>query len=646
MCSQRPGNDAASAVSDTVSRRHLLAAGGVVAIGGLSGCVSQVAARTTNTGASPAAMFGGVRGDGLIPVTPREIIKFSPTVRVEEQFLAGDVEIEAWMTNTTMAVDAKNYKSVQSNPTYCEAASDEIDCDDEDDVITPANDYNSVRSNKRRAVRFDVDDDDDASADTIEARLAALELERRLLAQTAEVMDISKRSARTGRNPQTGKEMQGRLDEISDTIDEIEATLARCRDDVCETVLESTDNRKQIISTARSYFEGDQQWDAAEETVEEVQQINEDSIELLESSLLEHDVVSEDALSITRLKELTGASDDEVRGMYEYLESGPVLGERCVITLPDARVPRGGPSIDALITPKQVIDFVTGRVDGEGKVYSWGKNTYETAAVAGEDDEDESCEQHNTSISTEQSVYCWGANTSQTNISGPTHTYGSLDVLTSDSEVVVINVTNRPPTASDTKSMIGVSSDGRSIDVDSLDEWGRESGPASSTSVIVCQVLVQPAGCPCPFPALLHVQRHENNDQYVYSCGWVIDESCLYENSVTVVAGGGGGKVSIQDITINRSGEVSGDEIRRLLPDDVSPVGAQLFFGRLEDTVVTGSLPDDELVERIAGAVSSDGDVYCSCYPFDGHCLHLVDDGNTSDTVKFKAGAELSKSVN
>ena len=119
-----------------------------------------------------------------------------------------------------------------------------------------------------------------------------------------------------------------------------------------------------------------------------------------------------------------------------------------VITLPDARVPRGGPSIDALITPKQVIDFVTGRADGEGKVYSWGKNTYETAAVADEDDEDESCEQHNTSISTEQSVYCWGGNTSQTNISGPTHTYGSLDVLTSDSGVVVIAATARKPTRS------------------------------------------------------------------------------------------------------------------------------------------------------------------------------------------------------
>jgi len=523
MCSQRPGNDAASAVSDTVSRRHLLAAGGVVAIGGLSGCVSQVAARTTNTGASPAAMFGGVRGDGLIPVTPREIIKFSPTVRVEEQFLAGDVELEAWMTNTTIAVDGQNYNSVGSNENRGDAGPVDDDDDEDDDDVPPAQDYNSTRSNKRENAFGGGPDSDDESGD-----------------------------------------------DPSDAI--------------------------------------------------------------------------------RRLQRLTGASDDEVRGLYEYLEGEPVLGERCVITLPDARAPRGGPSIQSLITPQRLIDFVTGRVDEEGNVYSWGSNHETTAVGADEDDddEDESCEQHSSGggLSTEQSVYCWGGNTSQTNISGPTHTYGSLDVVTSDSGVVVINVTNRPPAASETKSMIGVSADGRSIDVDSLDEWGREAGPASSTSMIVCQVLVQPVGCPCPFPALLCVQRHTNNDQYVYSCGWVIDESCLYENSVTVVAGAGGGKVNIQDITLTRSGAVSGDEIMRLLPDDVSPVGAQLFFGRLEDTVVTGSLPDDELVSEVAEAVSSDGDVYCSCYPFDGHCLHLVDDGNTSDTVKFKAGAELSKSVN
>ena len=430
-------------------------------------------------------MFGGIRDDQLIPVEPSDTIRFSPTLRVEEQFLSGEIELEAWMTNAKVA---------------------------------PANDYNSVRSNKRRSAFGPVPDD-------------------------------------------------------------------------------GTD---------------------------------------------EDDRPSD---SIRRLQQLTGASDDEVRGMYEYLEGEPVLSERCVITLPDARVPQGGPSIASLITPDRLIQFLTGRaVDEDGEIYAWGSNEYDTGS------ENDSCEQHaaGRGLSTEESVYCWGGN-STTAISEPTHTYGNLDVLTSDSGVVV---TNTPPTATDEKSRIGVTTDGRPADGDGLDEWGRESGPSSSTSTIVCQVLVQPAGCPCPFPALLYVQRNKNNDQYVYSCGWVIDESCLYEDSTTVLTmhrgrGGGGGKVNVQDIVLSSSsGEISGDEIRRVLPDDVSPLGSQMFSGHLDGAIRSGIIPGDELAEEIAQTVSSDGDVYCSCYPFDGQCLHLVDDGDTSNTVKFKAGAELSKSVN
>ena len=469
----------------TITRRHVLTIAAVSAVGGLTGCLNRVAGRTTNTNASPAAMFGGVRDDQLLPIEPSDTIRFSPSLRVEEQFLSGNIELEAWMTNAKVA---------------------------------PANDYNSVRSNKRRSAVGPVPDD-------------------------------------------------------------------------------GTD---------------------------------------------EDDRPSD---SIRRLQQLTGASDDDVRGMYEYLEGEPVLSERCVITLPDARVPQGGPSIESLITPDSLIQFLTGRaVDEDGEVYAWGSTEYGTG------NENESCEQHASGgvLSTEESVYCWG-NSSTTAISEPTHTYGTLDVLTSDSVVVVINT---PPTATDEKSMIGVTADGQPTDVGDLDDWGRESGPASSTSTIVCQILVQPAGCPCPFPALLHVQRNKNNDQYVYSCGWVIDESCLYEDSTTALTmhrgrGGGSGKVNVQDIVLTKSsGEISGGEIRRVLPDDVSPVGSQMFSGHLNGAIRSGVLPDDEIAEKIAQTVSSDGDVYCSCYPFDGHCLHLVDDENTSNTVKFKAGAELSKSVN
>ncbi|GAB3022051.1 hypothetical protein GCM10025298_07160 [Natronobiforma cellulositropha] len=432
-------------------------------------------------------MFGGVRDDRLLAVTPGDTLRFSPSLRVEERFLSGEIELEAWMTNTSSTAKAQ--------------------------------DYNSVRSNKRRtSVGGEPTGDDDDSDE----------------------------------HPRR---------------------------------------------------------------------------------------------SIERLQSLTGASDDEIRSMYEYLGGEAVLSEQAIVTLPDARVPRDGPTLEELLTPERIIQFATGRVETDGHVYAWGGSPTSMAAA---DDEDASCEQNASGgdLSTENQVYCWGAN-STTAISGPVHTYGSLEVVHSPAGVGIINT---PPVATDETSKIGVTADGRQTTVDHLDEWGREHGPASSTSTIVCQVLVQPNGCPCPFPALLHVQRHRNNDQYIYSCGWVIDSSCLYQDSTTVLTatqgrGGGAGKAVFVDFSLATGSEVTGDTIKRLLPDDVSPTGSQLFDGTLRDSEQVGALPDD-LAEQIAHTVSSRGDVYCVCKPFDGSYLHLVDDGNTSDTVTFKAGAELSKSVN
>jgi len=78
-----------------ITRRHVLAITAVSAVGGLAGCLNRVAARTTTTNASPAAMFGGIRDDQLILVEPSDTIRFSPSLRVEEQFISGDIELEA-----------------------------------------------------------------------------------------------------------------------------------------------------------------------------------------------------------------------------------------------------------------------------------------------------------------------------------------------------------------------------------------------------------------------------------------------------------------------------------------------------------------------------------------------------------------------
>lgn len=480
------------------TRRRFIAASGALAVGGLAGCLTQMAAATTNTGASPAALFGGLRGDHMIAITPGETVRLSPSVRIEAGFLDGEVALDGWVTNVG------NY---------------------------PTRDFSATRSNRETGLAVG-DSDGDGPRDSDE------------------------------------------------------------------------EARKQVRA------------------------------------------------SIERLQTLTGASDDDIRSMYTYLEEEPLLGESSVITLPDARAPRDGTTLETVITPDRLIQYVTGRANDDGSVYAWGSGQDAMAAADGNDDDedDESCEQTGSGggLSTEGHVYCWGDN-STTAISAPVHTYGSLAVLQSTAGVGIINT---PPTATDEKSRIGVTSDGRPIDGASLDDWGRESGPAASTSIIVCQVLVQPADCPAPIPALLHVQRHKNNDQYIYSCGWVIDESCLYADSTTVLTtkhrggAGSGGRVGVYNVPADVVTGLSGDEIRRMMPDDVSPIGSQLFDGSLRVAVRAGAMPDAELAEQVARTVSDSGDVQCVCRPFDGSYLHLVDDGDVSDTVKFKSGAELSKSVN
>lgn len=80
MCSQVPDNGASGVLNGTVSRRRPLAAAGVVAIGGVAGCLNQVAARATNTGASPAA----------IPPHPERTLRISSVVRLHAVLLGAE----------------------------------------------------------------------------------------------------------------------------------------------------------------------------------------------------------------------------------------------------------------------------------------------------------------------------------------------------------------------------------------------------------------------------------------------------------------------------------------------------------------------------------------------------------------------------
>ena len=148
------------------TRRRFLAAGGAVALGGMAGCLGRVASRMTDTSASPAAMIpatltgGGVEqlqsgfrspGSRVFDVADLRAQSVPATIKSSGVFSAS-LDIDGWSV----------------------------------DAIQPANDYNSVRSNKRRSAvgiapdeidGDDPDEDDDGFDELREALYGYMEFE-------------------------------------------------------------------------------------------------------------------------------------------------------------------------------------------------------------------------------------------------------------------------------------------------------------------------------------------------------------------------------------------------------------------------------------------------------------------------------------
>jgi hypothetical protein len=163
--------------------------------------------------------------------------------------------------------------------------------------------------------------------------------------------------------------------------------------------------------------------------------------------------------------------------------------------------------------------------------------------------------------------------------------------------------------------------------------------------------LVAPPDCPSPFPALLYVRRCAHDDQYIYTGGWVIDDGSLYEDSRTLLAAGGPPTmwgISEDDL------DVYGDLMASRLSGARERRGARLFDGTLSDATEQGVLPDCDdddcwvkpgQVDDAPAQTGGDGEIVCRSNHLSAPIVQFTG-LNASNTVKFKAGAELSKSVN
>jgi len=498
MNSRRPTGGARDMPHVTISRRRLLATSGLAAIGGLSGCLSRVASRVTNTGASPAAVFAGVdrNDDDAVGAFGFEttdgaphVSRLTPTVAGGSGVLSGEVELEGWVTSSAVL----------------------------------AQDYNSSRSNKPRTRSTDADSDGDGLSDADEA--------------------------------------------------------------------------------------------------------------------------------------------DEV---LAYLGGNPVVAERFAVCLPDAEVPGGNGSIREAVTPRRFIEYMTGKSDGGGRVYSWGT----PKAGPGDPDTSTDCDDDDPDVF--PGAVCGTTPHFVADVTGPTATGGSLAVARADDGTVV--VTNSPPEADGGPAAVRVDADGGADGPESSTEaiyqaWssGSSNGSGKATpgvhETLVAQVLVRPPGCPHPFPALFYVGRGRSDDQLVYTGGWVVDDAALYERSATVLSLAGPTQVvGIEccfDYSADADGDGFSDAVARAGLSERARRGARIASGTVDELVEAGVLSEsggnDILIRKRPGrgedgesrlVVTGDEYGFVTNVPVDAPVLHLMNAGDAPDEVKFKAGAELSKSVN
>ena len=561
------------------TRRALLATGGALAMGSMAGCVGRIASAATNTIATPAIHYGGGAGtvalsyddpsNRALEADPSTVISLVGSVDGSVGPVSGSVDLEGWFTNSS----------------------------------TKAQDYNSVRSNKRRSEYQP--EPDDPVADVLERERSLLET----VGSCLEALEDRDRAAATRA-----------LETMARTIDEIQELIESCPGDVCKTVREHADTRQLGTRRAQTALE-DGNWDEATEEVEAVKDVVEGDIVLLEATL---------EPAADELAPVDAA-------VYEYLAGDPTVGERFVFSLPAASVPGGGPALADSLTPGRVLSGLAddGRscARDDNTLYCWGNN--ERAALSSVIDPDGNAERGVRATTTRDGVCVTGV---------PADADGASSVLAVSQE--------RASSAH---------FQARSKRRNTLEEWGSEtdSGGIRVTPTFVCPVAATPPGCPAPIPALLWFTRLTRGDQCLYAGGWLIDDGALYADSCTLLVADGLPEVlDVTSADADRRNAISGR-----LERELSAQGSMVYDGAagsdllrhcpdvfrsgegLEEITTlaaasiskrsarTGRNPQTGKEIQIAAGVDdgTDGEIRCVCTHLRGPVLHLEDDSCSAD---------------
>jgi hypothetical protein len=577
----------ADETTSLVTRRTVLAGGAAVAFGSLAGCtglddvIDRASEQAIGTRtASPAGFYAGDVTDDPAAFTsgPVDVRFVPPALQVDSQ----RIEIDGWSTVTT----------------------------------TAAKDLNSSRSNKPRSIWVPDTLDPDSDGDGLPTLVTVLDIERALLVYADAAIAAVER--------QSPDEATASLEAFVAGATTVQNELDGCPSETCASVREHADVRKGLARDASAAVAAGE-WDDASRSLQQARRIVQGDIDDISDDLDSDD----DGLL------------DGTESLYEYLDGEPTIGERFVVSLPDASVRGGGPALADELTPARVMAYFTGEQNAE------------------------SCGNSDRTVAIHRDLSCRDLLTAQ--LEEESAKRRRVAAFETSGGVVVTGAT---PAADVAEPMLWITPTNAVSSDDSLDSWGEEasSGDATVSSALVCPVVATLADCPCPLPALFHVRRIRREDQLLFVGGWTLDDGALYDGAATLLVADGPNVVAgvtrsdISEGGVDLRSRVEGRKRPgRTKFGDITlkkgydrgapylPPGAYSVCGSDGDVYCWGVQSREALAGHDTGDCDDgDRDVRPSALTtaLDAPVLHLAQAADASNDVKFKAGAELSKAVN
>ncbi|MCL9813125.1 hypothetical protein [Natranaeroarchaeum aerophilus] len=636
------GEETGSTDEFGVTRRAFLAASGAVGLSGLAGCsaldglVGRASEQVLGTTVSaPAAFYPG-----------RESADSSGS-------LAGSYGTEdgVQLFSAPAISDSRNGHEravvrtgpgeVRSVPATARAEGREIELEGWSiGGVMKANDYNSVRSNKRRTDwwagpddELDDDDDGDILVDILDAELA-------LLVHLTDAQRCVER--------REGADANRALDAFIDTTEtDLRPALDSCGTGICETVRAHSDHRTKAVRRASDAVDEDR-WSTALRELAGVEEIILADIDGLDDELVER-----------------YPSRPRFLDIIEYMRDEPTVGERFTVCLPDASLPGDRGSLAEELTPDRVLAYCVASHEPDGLRPPF----HDQYGSSGISYDDEGCIQLDGPISLHHDISCGSVLTAE------------LDSYRTENRAIVGHsieggavVSGAPASADADGKCVFVAADGTLREARSLNEagihcwgqnraaedgqvycWGQrrsDADPASQT--LVCPVTVTPEDCPCPLPGLFWVRRCLHDDQVIFAGGWTLDEGALYEDSVTHLFDEGPTEIASVTAADVESGDLD-DRIVEQFSRDRSEQGSGMIVRDLDGDGIPEVLQSGDgrrglnaMNVKIHGEHEGENTpvITRSALGLDAPLVHLANASGTGRDVKFKAGAELSKSVN